>query len=105
MRQLSKPGKNLKVAKEALDAQVAVGAQQQCQSLCAVLHRKLPQELRTMMYQHLIEQRNATFYDGRDGKVKLVNGSSKISHCFDIDYTGAERAEAFQDSFRISPSP
>lgn len=89
MRQLSKPGKNLKVAKEALDAQVAVEAQQQCQSLCAVLHRKLPQELRTMIYQHLIEQRNATFYDGPDGKVNLVNGSSKISHCFDIDYTGA----------------
>lgn len=86
---MSKTGKELKTANETLNAQLAAEAQRQCLSLCAVLQEKLPREIRAMVYDFLIEEKNATFFDGPNSTVKLANGSSKVPHCFDADYTGA----------------
>ncbi|KAH4227018.1 hypothetical protein HBI06_105090 [Parastagonospora nodorum] len=85
---LQKTGTQLKFAKEKFEEQVTVRAKRQCLSLCEKV-MELPRELRNMVYNDLITEKNATFFHGPDKKVKLVNGTSPHTHCFDADFTGS----------------
>lgn len=64
-------------------------AKRQCLSLCKKMVTKLPRELRDQVYDHIITERNVTFYRGPNDKVKLANGTSAVHHVFDSEYTGS----------------
>ncbi|KAH3942941.1 hypothetical protein HBI56_053290 [Parastagonospora nodorum] len=87
-RALRETGSRLKSAEEKFEEQVTVQAKRQCLSLCEKV-MELPRELRNMVYNDLITERNATFFHGPDKKVKLVNGTSTHTHCFNADFTGS----------------
>ncbi|KAH4159893.1 hypothetical protein HBH70_126230 [Parastagonospora nodorum] len=87
-RALRETGSRLKSAEEKFEEQVTVQAKRQCLSLCEKV-MELPRELRNMVYNGLITEKNATFFHGPDKKVKLVNGTSPHTHCFDADFTGS----------------
>jgi hypothetical protein len=87
-RALRETGSQLKSAEEKFEEQVTVQAKRQCLSLCEKV-MELPRELRNMVYNDLITEKNATFFHGPDKKVKLVNGTSPHTHCFDADFTGS----------------
>jgi hypothetical protein len=88
-RELVATGKELKAAKRKFDDRIETQAKRQCCSLCEKMSDKLPRELRNMVYESIIMENNATFYDGPDHKVKLANGCSTNQHCFDADFTGS----------------
>jgi hypothetical protein len=88
MRALSKTGKKLKAAKKEYNEQILVYAQRQCLPICEKIFTILPHELRIMMYQYLITDKNATFYDGRRGSIMIANGCSALQHRFDVGFTG-----------------
>lgn len=87
-RALRETGSQLKCAKRKFEEQVSDQAKRQCLSLCKKV-MDLPRELRNMVYDDLIIENNATFYHSPDKKVKLVNGTSSLTHCFDADFTGS----------------
>ncbi|KAH5075764.1 hypothetical protein HBH95_126720 [Parastagonospora nodorum] len=87
-RALRETGSRLKSAEEKFEEQVTVQAKRQCLSFCEKV-MELPRELRNMVYNDLITEKNATFFHGPDKKVKLVNGTSPHTHCFDADFTGS----------------
>lgn len=87
-RALRETGSQLKAAKRKFEEQVTVQAKRQCLSLCKKVSG-IPRELRDMVYADLITENNATFYHGPDKNVKLVNGTSPLTHCFDADFTGS----------------
>jgi hypothetical protein len=88
-RELVATGKELKAAKRKFEDHIETQAKRQCRSLCERMSDKLPRELRNMVYQSIIMENNATFYDGPGETVKFANGCSTNQHCFDAEFTGS----------------
>lgn len=80
--------KQIKAAKSRSNHQIEAQAKHKCMGICDELYSKLPRELRNMVYERLIIENNATFFDGDDGEVQLANGCNPVQHRFDASYTG-----------------
>jgi hypothetical protein len=82
-------GKKLKVAKGAFEKQILAQAQRECLHICELMFAALPpRELRNMIYARLINENNATFYEGEGNAIKVANGCSATQHYFDAKFTG-----------------
>ncbi|KAH7069732.1 hypothetical protein BKA63DRAFT_420984 [Paraphoma chrysanthemicola] len=87
-KKLKKITKALKTAKRSFEDQVTHEAKRQCLPIFNAMYDKLPRELRDIILDNLISNTNATFYNGKDGKVQLANGCSNLQHVFDVSFTG-----------------
>jgi hypothetical protein len=89
-KELAIAGGLLKSAKRKLNGHFEAQAKRECRQICETVYQRLPRELRNMVYDELITEKTATFYDGPDNIVLLANGCNELQYCFDAEYTGPD---------------